>query len=305
MELLAALACVDYVVPFSTRTPVPLIEMNSARALCQGRGLHRGRPAGSRRGTRLRRRRADFIAGRGSLFDKFDCPRVRGVRRFGVLKDNYFMPLSVLQVASAFPNWGGAELHCLNLSQQLQQRGHAVTVACRPGHFVEGRAQEMGLATIPITVRRQLDWHDFSALRTFLRERKIDVLHAHWSTDMIVPPYAGLRENVPVRILTRHMPYPFKSRLGAWLYSQVLFTRIVTVSESVRKTMLASGVPADKAEVIHHGTNVEEFVQVTEDPRLVRQSLGLPGDVLAIGIAGRIAPEKGHRVLLEAMARLR
>ncbi len=27
MELLAALACVDYVVPFSTRTPVPLIEV--------------------------------------------------------------------------------------------------------------------------------------------------------------------------------------------------------------------------------------------------------------------------------------
>ncbi len=27
MELLAALACVDYVVPFSTRTPVPLIEL--------------------------------------------------------------------------------------------------------------------------------------------------------------------------------------------------------------------------------------------------------------------------------------
>lgn len=214
------------------------------------------------------------------------------------------MPLSVLQVASAFPNWGGAELHCLNLSQQLQERGHDVTVACRPGRFVEERAKQMGLATIPITVGKQLDWHDFSALRTFLRERKIDVLHAHWSTDMIVPPYAGLRENVPVRILTRHMPYPFKSRLGSWLYSQVLFTRIVTVSESVRKTMLASGVPPGKAEVIHHGTNVQEFVQTTEDPRLVRQSLGLSEDVLAVGIAGRIAPEKGHRVLLEAIARL-
>ena len=121
---------------------------------------------------------------------------------------------------------------------------------------------------------------------------------------MIVPPYAGLRENVPVRILTRHMPYPFKNRIGAWLYSQVLFTRIVTVSESVRKTMVASGVAADKVEVIHHGTNVAEFVQITEDPRTARQSLGLADDVLAVGIAGRIAPEKGHRVLLEALARL-
>lgn len=214
------------------------------------------------------------------------------------------MPLSVLQVASAFPNWGGAELHCLNLSQQLQRRGHDVTVACRPGRFVEERARQMGLPTVPITVRKQFDWQDYGALRRVLRGRGIDVLHAHWSTDMIVPPFAGLREHVPVRILSRHMPYPFKNRIGSWLYSQVLFTRLVTVSDSVRRTMLASGVPAGKVEVIHHGTDVEAFVQTTQPPRLIRESLGIPDDSLAVGIAGRIAPEKGHKVLLEAAARL-
>ena len=214
------------------------------------------------------------------------------------------MPLSVLQVASAFPNWGGAELHALNLSQQLKLRGYDVTVACRPGRFVEERARQMGLATVPITVQKQNDWHDYGALRRFLQEKRIDVVHAHWSTDMIVPPAAALRAHVPVRIMTRHMPYPFKNRLGTWLYSQVLWTRLVTVSASVRETLLACGVPPEKVEVIHHGTNIEEFIQTTASPSSVRRGLGIADDCLTVGIVGRVAPEKGHQVLLQAAALL-
>ncbi len=214
------------------------------------------------------------------------------------------MSLSVLQVASAFPHWGGAELHALNLSQQLQRRGYDVTVACRPGRFIEERAHQMGLATVPITVRKQNDWHDYGALRRFLRQKPIDVLHAHWSTDMIVPPTAALRARVPVRIMTRHMPYPFKNRFGSWLYSQVLWTRLVTVSASVRDTLLACGVAPDKIEVIHHGTDIAQFVRTTESPQSVKRGLGIPDGCLTVGIVGRIAPEKGHLVLLQAAALL-
>ena len=211
------------------------------------------------------------------------------------------MPLSVLQVATGFPSWGGTELHILNLSEQLQKRGYDVTVACRPGRWVEERATAMGLPTVPIRVMRQGDWQDFGRLRAFLREKKPDVMHVHWSLDMVVPGFAAKLEGVPVRILSRHMPYPFKNRIGTALYSRYLFTRIVTVSDSVRQTLLRCGVPASKIEVIHHGTDVEAFAKTTLDRRSVRASLGIPEDSIAIGIIGRIAPEKGHAVVLEAL----
>ena len=214
------------------------------------------------------------------------------------------MALSVLQVASSFSSWGGTELHILNLSEQLRKRGYDVTIACRPGRWVEERAQQMGLPTVPITVMRQGDWHDFGRLRRYLRENKTDVMHVHWSLDMVVPGFAARLEDVPVRVLSRHMPYPFKSRLGTMLYSRYLFTRIVTVSNSVRETLLKCGVAGDKVQVIHHGTDVEAFAATTLDRKLVRQELGIPEDCVAVGIVGRIAPEKGHRVLLEALNRL-
>ena len=214
------------------------------------------------------------------------------------------MPLSVLQVATGFPSWGGTELHILNLSEQLRRRGYEVTVACRPGCWVEERAGQMGLPTVPIRVMRQNDWQDFGAIRRVLRERKIDVMHVHWSTDVVVPGFAALREHVPVRILSRHMPYPFKNRLGSWLYSRVLFSRLTPVSDSVRRMLLKSGVPDGKIEVIHHGTDVEAFAETTQPRREVRAALGIPEDSVAVGIVGRIAPEKGHAVLLEAVRKL-
>ncbi len=214
------------------------------------------------------------------------------------------MSLSVLQVATGFPSWGGTELHILNLSEQLRLRGYDVTVACRPGRWVEERATAMGLPTVPIRVMNQHDWQDFGLLRRFLSEHKTDVLHVHWSSDIVVPGYAALREHVPVRIMSRHMPYPFKNRVGSWLYSKILYTRLVTVSNSVRETLIKASVPANKIEVIHHGTNVEAFAQTTEDRRDVRRALDIPEDSVAVGIVGRIAPEKGHAVLLEALQKV-
>ena len=202
------------------------------------------------------------------------------------------MSLSVLQV------------HILNLSEQLRLRGYDVTVACRPGRWVEERATAMGLPTVPVRVMNQHDWQDFGLLRTFLREHKTDVVHVHWSSDIVVPGYAALREHIPVRIMSRHMPYPFKSRVGSWLYSRFLYTRLVTVSNSVRETLIKASVPASKIEVIHHGTNVEAFAKTTEDRRDVRRALDIPEDSVAVGIVGRIAPEKGHAVLLEAFGKV-
>ncbi len=214
------------------------------------------------------------------------------------------MPLTVLQVASSFPRWGGTEIHILNLSEQLRLRGHHVTVACQPGRYVEARAKELGIPTTPATTERLHDRQDMPALRRFLRDNRVDVLHAHWSLDMVVPPVAALLERVPVRVLSRHLPNSLRSRSGGWIYSNLLFSRVVTVSESVRRTLIASGMSAGRVETIHHGTDVEAFAATTQTVEESRRALGVPEGAVAVGIVGRVASEKGHGYLFEAVRAL-
>ena len=213
-------------------------------------------------------------------------------------------PLRILQVGSGFPGWGGTELHLVNLGEQLALRGHHVTVSARPGGFVEREAQNRGLPTAPVTVRRQWDFGDRAAIRRLLTSEPWDVVHVHWSTDYVVTPILARRAGVPCVVMSRHSPYPLKSLVGRVLYDRVLFDRVIALSESVRQTLIGVGgrQRPDKVVTIHHGTDTEAFRATTVAPDVVRAEWNIPPGRFVVGLAGRIAPEKGYAVFLDAVA---
>ena len=212
-----------------------------------------------------------------------------------------FRPLTIVQVASNLEAWGGLEIHLLHLGAQLRDRGHRVIVAGQPGKFVLSHAQALGLETFEATVRRQSDWTDFGRFRDFLRREKVDVIHAHNREDALVPAAAARAAGVPVSLLTWHLPFPFKSRLRGNLILALLHKRLIAISGSVRDMHVRNGVAPRRIEVIHHGTDVEAFRAVTLPAQSVRDALGLIPKHLAVGIVGRVAEEKGHRDLFEAL----
>lgn len=212
-------------------------------------------------------------------------------------------PLTILQAGSGFPGWGGTELHLINLAEQLTQRGHRVVVTARPEKFVAQEAARRGLPVVPITVGRQWDFADRDALTDLLRRERFDVVHVHWSTDYIVTPWLARRAGVPAVLMSRHSPYPLKSALGRFLYDRVLFDRIIALSESVRRTLIGQGMRPERVLTIHHGTDTEAFRATTLVPEAVRAEWGVPAGAFLVGMAGRIAPEKGAMTFLEAAAK--
>ena len=210
-------------------------------------------------------------------------------------------PLTIVQVASNLDSWGGLEIHLLHLGTQLRDRGHRVIIAGRPGRYVLSRAQALGLETFEATVRRQSDWTDFRRYQEFFRREKVDVIHAHTQEDALVPAAAAKLAGVPAAFLTWHLPSPFKRRKDGNLILALLYRRLIAISESVRDMHVQHGVAPRRIQTIHHGTDIEAFRALTSDVPAVRASLGLAPEELAVGIAGRVAPEKGHRDLLEAL----
>ena len=212
--------------------------------------------------------------------------------------------LTIVQAATNLANWGGLEIHLLNLAVQLRARGHRVIVAGQPGRFVLSRAESLGLETFEATVRRQDDFRDLARLRGFLRRENVDVIHAHSREDALVPALAARLAGVPVSVLTWHLPFPFKRRIQGNLILALLHRKLISISESVRQMHLRHGVSPRRLTVIHHGTDVEAFRTLSAAPPAVRRSLTLGPEDVAVGIVGRVSPEKGHQDLLNALRQL-
>ena len=79
----------------------------------------------------------------------------------------------------------------------------------------------------------------------------------------------------------------------------------VCVSEAVRRVLVDYGVPPERTVVVRDGVEVGAHRPDPEGAARLRASLGLSSSTLAIGAVGALVPHKGHRVLIEAMARLR
>lgn len=211
-------------------------------------------------------------------------------------------PLRILQVATHFPGWGGTELHLLNLSDELRRRGHDVTIAVRPGRFVEAEAQRRGFPTIEATVEHQSDHSAWRALWTGIGHGRFDVVHAHWRQDYMLAPTIARLRGVRAIFLSHHSPHPLKKKEVPY-YPRV-YKRMIALSESVRQMLLGLGLPPDFVTTIHHGTDVARFEQVTRAPSDVRAEWGVPPGAFVVGIAGRVSPEKGILDFLEAIKQM-
>jgi len=80
--------------------------------------------------------------------------------------------------------------------------------------------------------------------------------------------------------------------------------RVVAVSEGVARSLRAVGLPPERIVVLHNAVR-PEFFQPLPDRNPARDELGLPREATIVAMAGRLVPYKGHRLLLEAIARLR
>ena len=205
--------------------------------------------------------------------------------------------MKILQVASSLFGSGGIEKSVLHLACGLRERGHEVHIAAWCDTWVWQQAQAQGFETIPLRVRKQQDWSALGPYMRVLRRGGYDIVNTHFSPDYIVPATAARLVHQQGRVLTRYFVGPWKG-FKRRMYGGMLYPKIIAVSEAVRNALLSGSLPEAQVTTVHGGVPVREQAVV---PAPLRKELGLPADAVLIGIVARLAPEKGHRFLLEAM----
>ncbi|MFP4080344.1 MAG: glycosyltransferase [Ectothiorhodospira sp.] len=140
-------------------------------------------------------------------------------------------------------------------------------------------------------------------LRRLQRQGRLDILDAHFVyPDGVAAWLLGRWLRVPHTITLRGTILRIsRTRLRRWLTTRAMqkAARVFSVADSLRRTALSMGVPADHVQVVSNGINLELFQP--EDRQSCRQRLGIPADARVLITVGTLNERKGFHRVIEQM----
>lgn len=204
-------------------------------------------------------------------------------------------------------HWGGQPNRILVKCKELARRGHEVWVSGPENSVLCERAQQAGLQVFQdLRLRRGIHplslWGDLRRFRAFLDREQFDVLHPHGSQDTWLTALAlKTMKRRPLFVRTRHNTFPVSSNLfNRWLYGQI--DCVVTVAAQLEQLVSRNGLyPPSQIVTIYDAPDIEKF-SPREGSAELRESLGIDPSSPVIGMVARLAPEKGHHLLIRAAA---
>ncbi|OGP79285.1 MAG: hypothetical protein A2V86_08630 [Deltaproteobacteria bacterium RBG_16_49_23] len=225
--------------------------------------------------------------------------------------------MKVLQLFSDW-KWTGPSEPIVNLCQELERRGHDVTLAYRKPPFpvedsLEKRAHERKIrATDQFRLNRPLKIYspssildtlsDILDLTDYLRKEEVDILNVHQSHDHILGGIAARRSNTSVVVIrTDHKRDPLKPHLGNRLLISKLTDGIITFSERARRENAEHfGLPPERVGKVLPALDLERY-DSSGTYKDMRAVFGIARDEVVIGMVARFQKYRRTDVFLEAV----
>jgi glycosyltransferase involved in cell wall biosynthesis len=203
----------------------------------------------------------------------------------------------------------GAERVVLNLackSKEITSFVGAINNLHNPHLEIIEEAKKLGLKTIVFESKGKFDFGTITAIKKFIIENKIDIVHTHnYKAD--IAGFGATRSTSAKWVVTNHLWHSTNQKLRFYEFIDAFVSKfaskVVAVSSRIKQDLMRKGLKADRLIVIDNGIPIEKFDRQIRNESM-RSSLGIaPGDC-AIMIVGRLAVEKGHAVFLKAAAQV-
>ena len=216
--------------------------------------------------------------------------------------------LSILHVLA--PNdAGGLESVVRSLAIGQHDRGHTVRVVAvvspaAPRYHVVKSLDDAGVEVLTLAIHDRAYLREGGFIADLCRRHRPTVVHTH-----------GFRPDVLDAAIARYLGIPTVTTVhgftgGGWrlaLYERIQrlafrrFDAVVAVSRPLAHRLAADGVPRDR---VHLVPNAYTPTTALRDRLAARRALSLPVDRFIIGWVGRLTPEKGLDVMVDALVRL-
>lgn len=199
---------------------------------------------------------------------------------------------------------GGAETMIFRLSEELRRRGHTIVpVGPRTGTGWLGSAfRAAGFSPETYWLNRPIDPAGVTRLARLLRQHRVDIVHSHDFTMAVYGAAAARRVGVP-HVVTMHggvnVCGALRRRIALrWAMRSSAFTAMVS-SATARQFATELGRHESLFCVVPNGVPVP-----LGNAAKVRDEFRIAPDELVLLAVGNLEPHKGHRLLLEALARI-
>ena len=216
---------------------------------------------------------------------------------------------------------GGGQMHVLLLAKYLCEADFEVEIATEASGWLVDEARKLGLLVHQITISNQVTWQSFRHIHQLLKQRQFDVLHTHGGTaGFWIRVGAAVLKKRPVIVHTYHGLHYLNvlekaGQAVQQIIKRVIFQqidrfllnytdRIICVCRSDYDKAIAVGVATvDRTSIVYNGIEVDRFSSPL-DRVIARKIFNLDPHELVFGNVGRLHEQKGHKFLLQAIARM-
>lgn len=208
--------------------------------------------------------------------------------------------MKIVHVETGRHLYGGAQ-QVAWLLRGLARAGLENVLVCPPGSGIDAAARKEDIDVRNLDCAGDADLRFAWRLRRLLRRERPDLLHSHSRRGAdLLGGFAARLAGVPA-VVSRRVDHPEPRWLAHARYAG--YARIVAISQAVAAALEASGVDPRRIVIIRSAVDAERFAETAHRTRLSRD-FGMTEGGIAIAAVGQLIPRKGHRYLLEAMARL-
>jgi len=218
------------------------------------------------------------------------------------------MKLDPVAIYCSSGSWGGLEMNTARLARWLFERGQPVTLFCLKGTPM---ANQASTCKIPIHyIRRNKRYLDFRGAFWFSRHLACNNISSLILVDNRDLDFGGLvklfscqkirliyQQHMRLGITKKDLIHTLRFRqLDAW----------ITLLPYMKEEILSkTRFPENRIHLIPLGLDVASLISSLPSRQTARKQLDLPVERFIIGILGRLDPQKGQHLVIQALYNLR
>jgi glycosyltransferase involved in cell wall biosynthesis len=205
---------------------------------------------------------------------------------------------------------GGAKTHVLSLVNELSKSIPVKVICFMEGDFYE-EGKAMGLDIEVFSQKRRYDLSVVAKLEALIRKEGYSIIHSHGARANFITRFLKGKVHIPC-ITTVHSDFmqDFKGNLYKHLIYTTLnifalkaFDYYIAISDDFNKMLQERGFQKDRIFSVYNGIDFNEPIKCMDKIDFLKQKgLEAIADSVLVGMAARLHPVKGHKVLLEAAA---